>query len=196
MQVVKAVIQTDRMKGVIPLIRVRNPWGNETEWQGIWADGSEEWKYIPQQEKESLGITFEDDGEWWMSYKDFVDQFDQVEMCNLSPETMVDIAHEGMKWCVNQWTGEWVAGKTAGGCRLQYSIQNIFVMLIHRNFLETFITNPQYIVTLEDADDDDDDDLCTLIVSLMQKGRRALKLKGVDLLSIGKFCGYLSTDML
>ena len=69
-------------------------------------------------------------------------------------------------------------------------------MLIHRNFLETFITNPQYIVTLEDSDDDDDDDLCTLIVSLMQKGRRALKLKGVDLLSIGKFCGYPSTDML
>ena len=123
MQVVKAVIQTDRMNGLIPLIRVRNPWGNETEWQGIWADGSEEWKYIPQQEKESLGITFEDDGEWWMSYKDFVDQFDQVEMCNLSPETMVDIAHEGMKWCVNQWTGEWVAGETAGGCRLQYSMQ-------------------------------------------------------------------------
>ena len=114
---VKAKIKTNRTQGLIPLIRVRNPWGNETEWRGIWADGSEEWKFIPDDEKENLGITFESDGEWWMSYKDFVEHFDQLEMCNLSPESMVDTAHDGMRWCVNQWSGEWIAGESAGGCR-------------------------------------------------------------------------------
>ena len=53
-QVVKAKIITNRMEGLIPLVRVRNPWGNETEWRGIWADGSEEWKFIPDHEKDYL----------------------------------------------------------------------------------------------------------------------------------------------
>ena len=40
MQVVKAKIETPRVSGEIPLIRIRNPWGNETEWNGAWSDGS------------------------------------------------------------------------------------------------------------------------------------------------------------
>ena len=54
-----------------------------------------------------------------------------------------------------------------------------------RNFLETFVHNPQFFVTLSVPDDDDEDGLCTLIVSLMQKGRRQLKHEGVGMLSIG-----------
>ena len=108
---------TSRVQGVIPLLRVRNPWGNEAEWKGIWADGSEEWNFIPDDEKERMGITFDSDGEWWMSYKDFIENFDQLEICNLSPQSMVDCEHEGAQWCVSQWSGEWVEGETAGGCR-------------------------------------------------------------------------------
>lgn len=96
----------------------------------------------------------------------------------------------GPGWCVASWHGEfglhnrqldrltntlpdtvpgsWVGGETSGGCR---------------NFLETFIHNPQFLVswddlikpvghgpqvTLEDVDEDDEEPLCTLIVSLMQ----------------------------
>lgn len=51
------------------MIRIRNPWGNETEWNGPWSDGSAEWKYVPDEEKEALGLTFETDGEFFMSYK-------------------------------------------------------------------------------------------------------------------------------
>ena len=56
-----------------------------------------------------------------------------------------------------------------------------------RNFLETFIYNPQYFVTLSVPDDDEEGNLCTLIVSLMQKGRRQLRHEGVGMLSIGNF---------
>ena len=45
--------------------------------------------------------------------------------------------------------------------------------------------NPQFYVTLSVPDDEDEENLCTLIVSLMQKGRRELKHEGVGLLSIG-----------
>lgn len=31
-------IATPTKKGKIPLIRLRNPWGNETEWKGAWGD--------------------------------------------------------------------------------------------------------------------------------------------------------------
>ena len=57
--------------GEIPLVRIRNPWGNETEWNGAWSDGSAEWQYIPDEEKENIGLNFENDGEFWMGYKDF-----------------------------------------------------------------------------------------------------------------------------
>ena len=46
--------------------------------------------------------------------------------------------------------------------------------------------NPQFRIKVEDPDDDDDDNLCTVIVSLMQKGRRALRDEGLDSLTIGK----------
>ena len=31
-------IQTPRMNGQIPMVRIRNPWGNEAEWRGAWSD--------------------------------------------------------------------------------------------------------------------------------------------------------------
>ena len=87
-KVVKAKIETPKVSGEIPLIRIRNPWGNEAEWNGAWSDGSPEWRYIPDEEKEALGINFEQDGEFWMSYKDFMRHFGQLEICNLTPEAI------------------------------------------------------------------------------------------------------------
>ena len=68
--------------------------------------------------------------------------------------------------------GSWVAGESAGGCR---------------NFLDTFASNPQFRIRVDDPDDDDEDNLCTVIISLMQKGRRALRDEGLDTLTIGRF---------
>ena len=33
-------INTPRMSGKIPMLRIRNPWGNEAEWKGAWSDKS------------------------------------------------------------------------------------------------------------------------------------------------------------
>ena len=38
---------------------------------------------------------------------------------------------------------------------------------------------------MQDPDDDDEEELCTCIVSLMQKGRRAMRDEGLDTLTIG-----------
>jgi len=95
-----------RTLGQIPLVRIRNPWGNEAEWTGAWSDGSPEWQYIPDDEKEALGINFDADGEFWMSYKDFVTFFDQLEICNLTPDALEDDFGARPKWEVATFEGK------------------------------------------------------------------------------------------
>ena len=145
-KVVKARIETPRVSGEIPLIRVRNPWGNAVEWSGAWSDGSPEWGYVPDEEKENLGINFEADGEFWMSYKDFLKYFSQLEVTNLTPDALD--SHSRFRWEVSTFSGSWQPGSSAGGCR---------------NFIETFASNPQYVVSLQDPDEGDDEDKCTII---------------------------------
>lgn len=105
-----------------------------------------------------------------MSYKDFRSYFDQLEICNLTPDALDDDFSARPKWEVSTFEGSWVAGSTAGGCR---------------NYLDTFASNPQFRLSVTDPDEDDDDNLCTVIISLMQKGRRALRDEGLDTLTIG-----------
>ncbi len=192
-KVVKARIETPKVSGQIPLIRIRNPWGNEAEWNGAWSDGSPEWRYIPDDEKAAIGLNFEQDGEFWMSYKDFMKFFDQLEICNLTPDSLdLEDFSSRPKWEVSSFEGKckgqnieadlfnrnlslgsWIPGRSAGGCR---------------NYLDSFASNPQYFITVEDPDEEDDDNLCTVIVSLMQKGRRAMRDEGLDTLTIGSTC--------
>ncbi|CAH2061913.1 unnamed protein product, partial [Iphiclides podalirius] len=174
-------IETPGRAGKIPLLRLRNPWGNEAEWNGPWSDKSPEWRFIHESEKEELGLTFDDDGEFWMSYKDFVTHFDRVEICNLNPDSLdPEECPEGCtkKWEMSVFEGEWVRGVTAGGCR---------------NYLETFWKNPQYTVTLKDVDEGDDENKCTIIVALMQKNRRSQRHQGLECLTIG-FAVYRLPD--
>ncbi|XP_047999752.1 calpain-A isoform X2 [Leguminivora glycinivorella] len=174
-------IETPGRQGKIPLLRMRNPWGNEAEWNGPWSDKSPEWRYIPESEKQELGLTFDDDGEFWMSFKDFCTHFSRVEICNLNPDSMdPEECPEGCtkKWEMSVFEGEWVRGVTAGGCR---------------NYLESFWRNPQYTVTLTDVDEDDDDNKCTIIVALMQKNRRSQRHQGLECLTIG-FAVYRLPD--
>ncbi|XP_320457.4 calpain-A isoform X1 [Anopheles gambiae] len=163
-------IETPRVKGKIQLLRLRNPWGNENEWNGAWSDKSPEWRFINEDTKRSIGLTFEVDGEFWMSFPDFRKCFDRVEMCHLSPDCPIALQESRFAWRQCAFEGEWVLGSTAGGCR---------------NYPDTFWHNPQYVIRLDDPDADDEAKLCTLIVSLIQKNRRSKRNKGITCLTIG-----------
>lgn len=171
-------VQTAKVKGKIPLIRVRNPWGNECEWKGAWSDKSSEWKLISDAERQNLGLTFSDDGEFWMSFQDFSKNFQKVEICNLGPDSVIEEASDKKTWEMTGNEGCWKKRVNAGGCR---------------NFLETFWTNPQYRVTVTDPDEDDDENLGTVIVALMQKDRRKKRSEGLDMLTVG-YCVYKLKD--
>uniref|UniRef100_UPI0037E96849 calpain-9 n=1 Tax=Semicossyphus pulcher TaxID=241346 RepID=UPI0037E96849 len=158
----------------VQLIRVRNPWG-QVEWNGPWSDKSREWGYIDQAEKTRILQNSTDDGEFWMEFDDFKQNYDKVEICNMTPDALTDSTKR--HWEVNMFEGNWIRGSTAGGCR---------------NFIDTFWTNPQFMLQLEDADDDDDD-VCSVVIALMQKNRRRLRKEGMDLETIG-FAVYEAPD--
>ncbi|XGW16961.1 hypothetical protein V3C99_001972 [Haemonchus contortus] len=162
--------------GQVCLMRIRNPWGNEQEWNGPWSDGSKEWRSIPDNVKQDMGLKFDHDGEFWMSFEDFMRNFEKMEICNLGPDVMDEVYQmtgvraAGMVWATNTHDGAWIRNQTAGGCR---------------NYINTFASNPQYRVQLTDSDPDDDDELCTVIFAVMQKYRRNLKAQGLDNVPIG-----------
>ena len=162
-------IVTPNTTGKIPLLRIRNPWGNEAEWNGPWSDKSPEWRFIHKHTKDEIGLTFDHDGEFWMSLRDFLRYFDTLEICNLAPDCL-SATGQKKNWEMSTFEGKWTEGISAGGCR---------------NFLETFHRNPQYVMTLEKADDDDDNGTCTVVVALMQKNSRLRRNMGVDCLAIG-----------
>ena len=46
------------------MLRLRNPWGKK-EWNGAWSDRSKEWRSVETETKTQLGLTIDNDGEFW-----------------------------------------------------------------------------------------------------------------------------------
>ena len=176
-KVVRAEIDTGRKQGLFPLVRIRNPWGNEAEWNGAWSDHSMEWQFITDEAKEEHGIVFDADGEFFMSAEDFFKYFDSLEICNLTPDCVEDTCSK--LWHETHYNGSWLCGSSAGGCR---------------NYINSFANNPQFLFKLTDSDDDDD--LCTCVIALMQKGSRKKKVlsNAEGCLSIGFAIYRLDTE--
>uniref|UniRef100_A0A9I3EGW0 Calpain catalytic domain-containing protein n=1 Tax=Anopheles dirus TaxID=7168 RepID=A0A9I3EGW0_9DIPT len=63
----------------VKLVCVRNPWGH-VEWKGNWSDHSQKWHEVPYEERMQL-LAIKDNGEFWMSFCDFVRYFDDVTIC-------------------------------------------------------------------------------------------------------------------
>ncbi|XP_029454486.1 calpain-3 isoform X2 [Rhinatrema bivittatum] len=157
--------KTDKVK----LVRLRNPWG-KVEWNGSWSDRSKEWNVIEKSEKVRLQHDILEDGEFWISFEDFMDNFTKLEICNLTADALESDSLQ--VWTVSVNEGRWVRGCTAGGCR---------------NYPDTFWTNPQYRLKLFEEDDDPDDKevVCSFLVALMQKNRRKERKLGANLFTIG-----------
>uniref|UniRef100_A0A8C2PSW8 Calpain 2, (m/II) large subunit b n=1 Tax=Cyprinus carpio TaxID=7962 RepID=A0A8C2PSW8_CYPCA len=147
------------------LVRMRNPWG-QVEWTGAWSDGSSEWNNISSERPNASA----EDGEFWMSFSDFLSHYSRIEICTLTPDA---ITSDSVKhWAVTNHDGTWRRGSTAGGCR---------------NNAYTFWMNPQYVIKLDEEDDDPDDNEvgCSFVVGLIQKNRRRLRKAGEDMHTIG-----------
>uniref|UniRef100_UPI00358E7DFA calpain-3-like n=1 Tax=Myxine glutinosa TaxID=7769 RepID=UPI00358E7DFA len=151
----------------VRLVRLRNPWG-EVEWNGPWSDDSWEWRVLEPEQRARLQQIRAEDGEFWMSFADFMRNFSKLEVCHLSPDTL-SLEDDPRTWTVTAHEGRWLRGCTAGGCCI---------------YPDTFWTNPQFWLRLEEEDDDPEngESSCTFLVALMQKHMRRQKR---SLLTIG-----------
>ncbi|KAF7244964.1 Calpain-5, partial [Varanus komodoensis] len=139
------------------MIRLRNPWGKK-EWNGAWSDTSEEWKRVSKAERKKLGLTIENDGEFWMTFEDWCKNFTDVDVCRIVNTSFFSI-HK--TWERKMICGRWTKNpdpllNRAGGCS---------------NNKATFLQNPQYVFDVKKAEDD-------VLISLQQKDKRILRKEG------------------
>lgn len=150
------------------IMRIYNPWGNDVEWKGEWSDKSSIWRQIDNEVKELLELKIENDGEFWMSYKDWVQNFDMCQICNLTPNLQHDISESDWEnsrvlstlfsmWQCQLFHGKWTRGISAGGCGQPRR--------------EMFWTNPQFTFIINECDLDSNNS-CYVIIGLMQKHTR------------------------
>ncbi|TTI30674.1 Calpain-5 [Bagarius yarrelli] len=141
----------------LTMIRMRNPWG-EKEWNGPWSDSSEEWKRVSKGEREKLGVTVRDDGEFWMTFEDFAKHFTDLILCRLINTSYLSI-HK--TWDEDVKFGSWSRHddplkNRSGGCI---------------NNKATYIQNPQYVFDVKKPEDE-------VLICLQQKDKRSQLKEG------------------
>ncbi|GAA6091194.1 calpain-5a [Tachysurus ichikawai] len=141
----------------LTMIRMRNPWG-EKEWNGPWSDSSEEWQRVSKSEREKLGVTVRDDGEFWMTFEDFSKHFTDLILCRLINTSYLSI-HK--TWEEDVKFGSWIhhddpLQNRAGGCI---------------NNKATYLQNPQYVFDVKKPEDE-------VLICLQQKDKRSRLKEG------------------
>ncbi|KAG8001752.1 Calpain-5 [Nibea albiflora] len=131
------------------MIRMRNPWG-QREWNGAWSDS--------KSEREKIGVVVQDDGEFWMTFDDFIIHFTDLILCRLINTSYLSF-HK--TWVEAVMRGSWRVHSDpllnrAGGCV---------------NHKHTFLQNPQYVFDVRKPEDE-------VLICLQQKDRRATLREG------------------
>lgn len=161
------LVVLDKGYEVVRLMRIRNPWGNEVEWNGAWSDNSREWDSISESIKDEFNLVKEADGEFWMTFEDFIKNFDIVQICHLtassySSEMLDQKIVSDHEWKCSIYESSWRDGETAGGCG-------------HPDKTKYWI-NPQFLIKLVDYGHYEEDDTCGVLIALMQKDSRLKRM--------------------
>ncbi|XP_009331962.1 PREDICTED: calpain-13 [Pygoscelis adeliae] len=123
------------------IIRIWNPWGHG-EWKGPWSDDSPQWDHVEPKFREAL-FRNKADGEFWMSYENFQEQFSWLYICNSTP-TFLDFGDQRCTtWSVDRHMNLWSPVIATGAVS----------------------TNPQYFFKVPDYDPK----TYNVVISLMQK---------------------------
>ncbi|KAH8408820.1 hypothetical protein KR009_001026 [Drosophila setifemur] len=128
----------------VQLISVRDtfsskPFGEKTHFLGDWSPLSKTWERVSPAEKARL-VGQLANGEFWMSFYDFVQIFTNLEVVYLDTDTANDEAmlkSRPLHWKMKMYQGQWKRGVTAGGCRNH----------------ESFHINPQLLVSVQERQD-------------------------------------------
>jgi len=150
----------------IRLIRIRNPHGDYHEWRGPWSDGHETWQSLFEMLetvemkkkliiKEQLQkLKFDDDGEFYMSFRHFIKYFGKIEICHLTSDAPNTMSHSN-NFELLEYKGTWTRNVSAGGCGNSGAFD--------------FLINPQIYVEFSDSNPYDKYKKCPVLISLAQK---------------------------
>ncbi|KAK3548478.1 hypothetical protein QTP70_013309 [Hemibagrus guttatus] len=119
---------------------------------------SEEWQKVSKSEREKLGVTVRDDGEFWMTFEDFSKHFTDLILCRLINTSYLSI-HK--TWEEDVKFGSWLRHddplrNRSGGCI---------------NNKATYLQNPQYVFDVKKPDDE-------VLICLQQKDKRSRLKEG------------------
>ena len=70
---------------IAELVQIRNPWG-KMEWNGDWSDHSAKWNDLAQTERKMFDTSDDNDGSFWMSFDDWMREFETLDICYLPNE--------------------------------------------------------------------------------------------------------------
>ncbi|EJD74438.1 calpain-5 [Loa loa] len=155
------------------MIRLQNPWG-EKEWNGPWSDGSKEWEQVTDEHKLELGITVEEDGDFWMPWNEFIRYFTDLSVCQLFNTSLFNFGPKFYEW---KFFDEWKSNNArqgalndrAGGCI---------------NFMATFCCNPQYRFDIDVDDSEVRFALTQKVKNEGEKHREPLVTIGMHLMKV------------
>ncbi|XP_075057082.1 calpain-8-like [Mixophyes fleayi] len=151
------IVQVQFRKGIVKLIRIWNPWGHG-EWAGSWNDKSPWWKELKEEDRKTLQ-KIKDDGEFWMSWEDFLCEFSRLILCNRLP-VFLDLGNQSKKWYKSKYWNKWTKEDRSW---------NVFDK-------DSFCKNPQYIITVTECDEVKRG--WNLVVSLMQSNKNRDSVEG------------------
>lgn len=123
---VKKSLQASVGAQTLQMVRLYNPWP-EKDYTGPWSDTSKEWKSVPANEWAKMGLKFDKEGEFWMSFTDWCKYFTDADICHFVNTSFFTLKKTWTETvCFSQWSA---AGRNGG---------NDWDSL-------SFLSNPQYM---------------------------------------------------
>lgn len=98
------------------LVRLRDCSG-KSNWQGAWSEGSKHWGQLTDDVRAQVRKRKMEEGEFWMSFEEFVRTFTLLESCFLTPESwkLEPKIQYRKTWRSTQAPRQWRIGFNAGG---------------------------------------------------------------------------------
>ena len=81
---------------------------NVCAFQGKWSDHSSTWSLVSEETRKSLDLRIEQDGEFWLSFNDFISHFDALMLAHLTPDTLAAVMfNRNRRMILNREKFEW-----------------------------------------------------------------------------------------
>jgi len=158
--------------GVVTLVRCMSPWRLGSEWMGEWSNSCPLWDSVSEQEKRKFKFQRLAAGEFWISYEEFWDFFDQLHIFHFRTESMSEwntsssttnsSTIEDSSWHEINFQGQWKVDESAGGRGSKDEPP------------EKYWLNPQHLIKFEVSTEMNPNKQCMMIVGLISEEQRKL----------------------